>query len=36
MRMYWKGFDGGTEARQSIAEFLGNVRARARPLHREP
>lgn len=36
MRMYWKGFDGGTEARQSIAEFLGNVRARARPLHEEP
>jgi Family of unknown function (DUF5947) len=36
MRMYWKGFDGGTEARQSIAQFLGNVRARARPLHEEP
>ena len=30
MRMLWKGFDGGTEARQSIAEFLDGVRSRAR------
>jgi hypothetical protein len=30
MRMLWKGFDGGTEARQSIDEFLGQVRSRAR------
>lgn len=30
MRMLWKGFDGGTEARQSIEEFLGQVRSRAR------
>ena len=22
MRMLWRGFDGGSEARQSIAEFL--------------
>jgi hypothetical protein len=36
MRLYWKGFDGGTEAHQSIDEFLGNVRARARALHVEP
>jgi hypothetical protein len=36
MRLYWRGFDGGTEARQSIAEFLGNVRSRARPLREEP
>ncbi|HEV2450845.1 MAG TPA: DUF5947 family protein [Streptosporangiaceae bacterium] len=28
MRMLWKGFDGGTEARQSVAEFLAGVRAR--------
>ena len=32
MRMLWKGFDGGTEARASIAEFLGGVRSRARVL----
>lgn len=30
MRLYWHGFDGGTEARQSIADFLAMVRARAR------
>jgi hypothetical protein len=30
MRLLWKGFDGGTEARQSIDEFLGHVRTRAR------
>jgi hypothetical protein len=32
MRMYWHGFDGGTEARQSIADFLTMVRSRARQL----
>jgi len=32
MRMLWRGFDGGAEARQSIAEFLDSVRARARDL----
>ena len=32
MRMLWQGFDGGAEARQSIAEFLGLVRSRARDL----
>jgi len=31
MRLSWHGFDGGTEARQSVAAFLGTVRARARP-----
>ena len=36
MRMLWKGFDGGTEARQSIAGFLGDVRARARVFSQEP
>jgi Family of unknown function (DUF5947) len=36
MRMLWQGFDGGAEARQSIAEFLGSVRGRARELAREP
>ncbi len=36
MRMLWRGFDGGEEARQAIAEFLGSVRARARDLPPEP
>jgi Family of unknown function (DUF5947) len=31
MRLHWRGFDGGAEARQSIADFLGEVRSRARP-----
>jgi hypothetical protein len=35
MRMLWKGFDGGTEARASIAEFLDGVRASARDFKRE-
>jgi hypothetical protein len=30
MRMLWKGFDGGSEARASIDEFLTGVRKRAR------
>ena len=30
MRLHWRGFDGGTEARRAIAEFLDDVRARAR------
>ncbi len=32
MRLHWRGFDGGAEARQSIAGFLSQVRSRARPL----
>jgi hypothetical protein len=32
MRLTWRGFDGGSEARASIEEFLGTVRTRARPL----
>jgi Family of unknown function (DUF5947) len=36
MRMLWKGFDGGTEARQSIAEFLRGLRSRAREFRPEP
>jgi hypothetical protein len=36
MRMLWKGFDGGTEARQGIAEFLDGVRGRARVFSQEP
>jgi Family of unknown function (DUF5947) len=36
MRMLWRGFDGGTEARQSIAEFLAGVRRRAKTAPRDP
>jgi hypothetical protein len=32
MRLDWHGFDGGQEARQSIAAFLASVRQRARPF----
>jgi hypothetical protein len=35
MRLSWRGFDGGTEARQSIADFLATVRDRARPFSQE-
>jgi hypothetical protein len=31
MRLLWRGFDGGSEARQSIAAFLDRVRSRAKP-----
>jgi hypothetical protein len=30
MRLHWRGFDGGAEARASIEEFLDDVRSRAR------
>jgi hypothetical protein len=36
LRMLWQGFDGGAEARQSIAEFLDLVRSRASVLAPEP
>jgi len=35
MRLTWRGFDGGSEARHSIDDFLGTVRSRARQLARE-
>jgi hypothetical protein len=35
MRLLWRGFDGGAEARQSIAGFLDRVRARSRDLGQE-
>jgi Family of unknown function (DUF5947) len=35
MRLLWQGFDGGAEARQSIADFLARVRARCRDLSPE-
>ena len=36
MRMLWKGFDGGSEARASIDEFLAGVRKRAREAVQVP
>ena len=36
MRLHWRGFDGGTEARTSIAEFLSGVRSRSRAFREEP
>jgi Family of unknown function (DUF5947) len=35
MRLLWRGFDGGSEARGSIAEFLDGVRSRAKPYGAE-
>jgi hypothetical protein len=35
MRLHWRGFDGGAEARQAIAGFLDSVRRRAVPVDRE-
>ncbi|WP_343240312.1 DUF5947 family protein [Streptomyces sp. SID14515] len=32
MRLHWKGFDGGSEARAALAEFFDRVASRARPL----
>ncbi|HUC56873.1 MAG TPA: DUF5947 family protein [Streptosporangiaceae bacterium] len=34
MRLYWRGFDGGEQARASITAFLSDVRQRARVLDR--
>jgi len=36
MRLHWRGFDGGAEARQAIAGFLDAVRNQARPVYLEP
>jgi Family of unknown function (DUF5947) len=35
MRLLWRGFDGGAEARESIATFLDRVRQRSRDLSQE-
>jgi hypothetical protein len=35
MRLLWRGFDGGAEARQSLAEFTGRVRQRSRDIGKE-
>jgi hypothetical protein len=31
VRVYWKGFDGGQEAREQIAAFFADVQAKAKP-----
>ena len=36
MRLLWRGFDGGAEARQSITAFLERVRERSRDLGEGP
>jgi Family of unknown function (DUF5947) len=36
MRVLWRGFDGGSEARASIAELLDGVRSRSRPFVQGP
>jgi hypothetical protein len=35
VRMYWKGFDGGQEARERIDEFFDGIRSQARQYHPE-
>lgn len=35
MRLHWRGFDGGAEARDAIASFLDDVRGRARTYSQE-
>ncbi|HET9143521.1 DUF5947 family protein [Actinophytocola sp.] len=35
VRKYWKGFDGGSEAREHIDEFFAGIQAQARPLAAE-
>ena len=34
LRMYWQGFDGGTEAREALEKFLAGLRRRAVVLER--
>jgi hypothetical protein len=36
MRLLWRGFDGGAEARDAVASFLESVRERAVDLGQEP
>jgi len=35
MRLYWRGFDGGAQARAAITDFLADVRSRAAGLARD-
>lgn len=35
MRLHWRGFDGGAEARADLASFFRDLRQRARPLGKD-
>lgn len=35
LRLCWRGFDGGAEARQLLTEFLDGIRDRSRPLEQD-
>ena len=34
MRLHWRGFDGGADARRAIADFLDTVRSHALPVQK--
>jgi hypothetical protein len=34
LRKLWRGFDGGSEARQALTDYFARLRARARPVSR--
>jgi Family of unknown function (DUF5947) len=36
LRLHWRGFDGGAEAQRILADFLADIRERARPLEPSP
>ena len=36
LRLEWHGFDGGSEVKQVLADLLGSLRKRARPLESAP
>jgi hypothetical protein len=36
LRLHWRGFDGGAEAQRLLADFLADIRERARPLEPPP
>jgi hypothetical protein len=36
MRMTWRGFDGGQEARAALDDFFAKVDARSRPVRAAP
>jgi hypothetical protein len=35
LRRRWRGFDGGQEARDQLADFFDNVSRRSKPVHEE-
>jgi hypothetical protein len=34
LRRLWRGFDGGSEAREALTDYFARIRARARPVSR--